>query len=155
MRRRTLLAHTGKWAIAASAAPLVARSQAAAEPAPGLADTVLAQQWRAVSRIGYGPSELLLADVRAAKHPREWALEQIDRAYAASQTLPALTPDVQAINAPLPELFAHLKREREARAGRVAGQRADAHARRVRRDGAARAAERGAREAVARDERAR
>jgi len=101
--------------MAASAAPFVAPSHAA-EMAPGTAGTVLAQQWRAVSRIGYGPNALLLAELHAAKHPQDWAVEQIDRAYAASQTLPALPPDVQAINAPLPELFAHWKREREARA---------------------------------------
>jgi len=101
--------------MAASAAAFVARSRAA-ELAPGPKGAVLAQQWRAVSRIGYGPSEPLLAELRAANNPQEWALAQIERAYSASQVPPALTPDVQAINAPLPELFAHWKREREARA---------------------------------------
>jgi hypothetical protein len=68
--------------VAASAAPFVTPSHAA-ELAPGTAGTVLAQQWRAVSRIGYGPSELLLAELRAAHNPDRHGL----RVASAAQRL--------------------------------------------------------------------
>jgi uncharacterized protein (DUF1800 family) len=81
----------------------------------------LALQWRAMSRVGYGPTPALVRAVQAAPNPKAWALQQIDLAFAASQKPPALPADLAGINAPLPGIFADAKREREARASLKAG----------------------------------
>ena len=71
--------------------------------------------WRAASRVGYGPSVALLAQIAAAPGPRQWALQQVDDAYAASQTAPRIAPDRNLFNAPLPALFAGWREERRLR----------------------------------------
>jgi uncharacterized protein (DUF1800 family) len=73
------------------------------------------QAWRAMSRVGYGPSPALLAALQAASSPKDWALQQIDAARAASQHTPAIGADLAGLNAPLPEIFAAARRERELR----------------------------------------
>jgi uncharacterized protein (DUF1800 family) len=86
-----------------------------AQPAPAN-DKTLADQWRALSRLGYGPSAPLLRELQSASSPRAWALQQIDTAYRASLAPPWMASDVQDINAPLPQIFAGVQRERQARA---------------------------------------
>jgi uncharacterized protein (DUF1800 family) len=81
----------------------------------------LAEQWRALSRLGYGPTGTLVADIQAADDPRAWALRQLDAAYRASQSGPVMAADLQGINAPLPEIFEGVQRERQARAAIKAG----------------------------------
>lgn len=71
--------------------------------------------WRAVSRVGYGPSPALLAEVQQASSPRAWALQQIELARSASQKPPLIASDLADFNAPLPDIFAADKRERELR----------------------------------------
>jgi uncharacterized protein (DUF1800 family) len=71
--------------------------------------------WRAMSRVGYGPSPGLSAEVQAAASPKAWALQQIVVARAACHTPPVIAPDLAGFNAPLPQLFAAEKRERELR----------------------------------------
>ena len=71
--------------------------------------------WRAASRIGYGPNPALLASLQAAASPQSWALQQIELARSASQKPPALAADLADFNAPLPDIFAADKRERELR----------------------------------------
>ena len=71
--------------------------------------------WRAVSRVGYGPTKLLIADVEKAATPRAWALAQVDLAWAASQKAPLIEPELTGFNAALPALTEGAKREREAR----------------------------------------
>ena len=71
--------------------------------------------WRAMSRVGYGPSPALAAAVQAARSPQDWALQQIGLARAASQQPPVIAADLMDFNAPLPQLFASEQRERELR----------------------------------------
>lgn len=78
-------------------------------------------QWRALSRVGYGPTPSLIRSLQAAASPRDWALRQIDTAHAASQLAPTMLPDLADINAPLPDIFSGARREREARAAIKAG----------------------------------
>jgi uncharacterized protein (DUF1800 family) len=80
------------------------------------ADSTFAEQWRALSRLGYGPNEALVKDIQASGNPRAWALQQIDKAWQASRLPPVMAIDVQDINAPLPQIFAGAQRERLARA---------------------------------------
>lgn len=77
-----------------------------------------AQAWRAMSRVGYGPTPALCAAVQTGAGPRAWALEQVDQAYAASHSPPTIATELAAFNVPLPDLFASAKREREERAKR-------------------------------------
>ena len=127
-RRRLLqgLASASVWA--STTASLSAWAQAAAVPGssalggaarPG--DSSLAEQWRALSRLGYGPSPALLRDIQGASSPRAWALQQVDIARQASQSAPSMSSDLQDINAPLPQIFAGVQRERQARANLKAG----------------------------------
>ncbi len=76
--------------------------------------------WRVVSRVGYAPTPLLLQQVGGARDAQDWALAQIDAAYAAAQRPPALPPELAGIDAPLPALFAGARREREERRERKA-----------------------------------
>lgn len=68
-----------------------------------------------MSRVGYGPSPGLVSEVQAAANPQAWALQQVDTARAASHAPPAIASDLADFNAPLPQLFAAEKRERELR----------------------------------------
>jgi uncharacterized protein (DUF1800 family) len=79
-------------------------------------DRTLADQWRALSRLGYGPTVNLIRELQAASSPRAWALQQIDTAYRASLSPPWMASAVQDINAPLPQIFEGAQRERQARA---------------------------------------
>jgi uncharacterized protein (DUF1800 family) len=82
----------------------------------GSSPTGTADLWRAVSRVGYGPSAALLRTVQAAASPRAWAVQQIDLAFTASQSPPRLAADLTDFNAPLPRIFEGARAEREARA---------------------------------------
>lgn len=75
-----------------------------------------AELWRAVSRLGYGPSEDLLHRVVAAGGARAWAAQQVDTALAASHLPPRMDAALADFNAPLPQIFAGARAEREARA---------------------------------------
>jgi uncharacterized protein (DUF1800 family) len=101
---------------AQTSSPLAAPQRSALQPQ----NSVLADPWRAVSRLGYGPTAALLQDLQAAANPRTWALQQIELAWRASQSAPLLDTDLQDINAPLPQIFAGAQRERVARATRKA-----------------------------------
>jgi uncharacterized protein (DUF1800 family) len=79
------------------------------------AATSIQTDWRAMSRVGYGPSLGLSAELHAAINPKAWALQQIEVARTASHTPPVISPDLADFNAPLPQLFAAEKRERELR----------------------------------------
>ena len=91
----------------------LAQTSLAANP-PALSHTQAA--WRAMSRVGYGPTPALLRSVQSAASPKDWALAQVDLALAASRLPPAISPGQAAFNAPLPELMAGFQRERQARA---------------------------------------
>jgi uncharacterized protein (DUF1800 family) len=74
-----------------------------------------AQAWRAMARVGYGPTGTLVRAVQSASSPREWALAQVDAAYAASQTLPRTAPDLAEFAGPLLPIFQGIQRERMER----------------------------------------
>ena len=88
------------------------RAQTLTEPTPFAS----APAWRALSRLGYGPSPTSLQSLAAAPSVSAWALQQLEAAHQASQQPPALSADVAGINQPLPAIFEGVKREREARA---------------------------------------
>lgn len=75
-----------------------------------------AQAWRAMSRLGYGPTPWLVQAVNQAGSPRDWALQQVDAAYSASQQSPHIPPEWADFNAPLPKLFEQFRAERDTRA---------------------------------------
>jgi uncharacterized protein (DUF1800 family) len=69
--------------------------------------------WRATSRLGYGPSP---ATAQAAQSdPRNWALQQIDAAYAASLQAPNIPTALARFNAPVNDIARNFHAEREAR----------------------------------------
>lgn len=127
-RRNAIKTIAGYALLAGATSPFDTYSQTTAPPvtsplaSPDTAtDRLLADQWRALSRVGYGPTASLVTALQAAASPRDWALRQIEAAYRASQSPPALAPDLADINAPLPQIFAGARREREARATIKAG----------------------------------
>jgi uncharacterized protein (DUF1800 family) len=97
----------------ATSGPSGAQTQTRFDPPPA-APNGLADAWRAMSRLGYGPSAALAAEVLATT-PRVWALQQLATARQATQAL-RMPAELQDINAPLPQLFAGAQRERQARA---------------------------------------
>ena len=75
-----------------------------------------AQAWRAMSRVGYGPSATLVQAIQAARSPRDWALQQVDAAFVASQQAPRIAAELADFNAPLHSISEGFQRERELRA---------------------------------------
>ncbi len=111
LRRRSIL-----QAVAASAC-LGSGSVFSQSSHPQASDTSSnTQAWRAMSRVGYGPSAALARAVQAAPGPRAWALQQVDIAWTASQRPPRIAADLSDFNAPLPRIFEGFRHEREARA---------------------------------------
>jgi uncharacterized protein (DUF1800 family) len=108
-RRRRLLVGLG----AAWAGTLLPQAAARASPAPDVLAPDAAA-WRALSRVGYGPDTRSAQQVRDLASARDWALQQVDLAYATSQQAPQLPPGLTGFNAPLPSLFEGARREREA-----------------------------------------
>ena len=71
--------------------------------------------WRASSRLGYGPTPEVVADIDHAGGPQAWALLQIDAAYTAS-LLPARLPgQLPHLSLSLPDIFQSAQDERQAR----------------------------------------
>jgi uncharacterized protein (DUF1800 family) len=101
----------------ASGASLLGLSgcQAWAQTSGHASSTDTLDAWRAMSRVGYGPSPSLISALQAAPDARAWALAQVDLAFVASQTKPSISPDLAHFNTPLPELFAGVVRERQVR----------------------------------------
>ena len=111
--RRTAMQFIAACAISTgSASSFRAYAQATGRSAQSL----LAEQWRAMSRVGYGPTPQLVRAVQAAASAKDWALQQIDLAHAASQTSPKIAADLVGFNATLPDIFDGAQRERQARA---------------------------------------
>jgi uncharacterized protein (DUF1800 family) len=77
--------------------------------------------WRAVSRVGYGPTAALVQQIEAVASARAWALQQVDAALAASQLPPRVDTELADFNAALPRIFDGAKNEREARTKSKAG----------------------------------
>ena len=109
----SLSAGASAFNASAQATDLVTEKSTASSPDTNIA---LAEQWRALSRLGYGPNAALVREIQANGNPRVWALQQIDAAYRASQSAPVLTSELKDINAPLPWIFEGVQQERLARA---------------------------------------
>ncbi len=75
-----------------------------------------AQAWRAMARVGYGPNPALVQAVHAARSPRDWALQQVDAAFNASQQPPRIAIELADFNATLPRIYEGFQRERDLRA---------------------------------------
>ncbi|MFN3400542.1 MAG: DUF1800 domain-containing protein [Ferrovibrio sp.] len=71
--------------------------------------------WRACSRLGYAPTARLADELAQAADLRDWALAQIGLARARSQQAAQIETELAEFAAPLPELFAAERAEREAR----------------------------------------
>ena len=97
------------WGAAAVAAPWARASN----PPANTTDT--AATWRALSRLGYGPTPALIAQVQQAGGAQAWALAAIDAAFAASQAPIQLGGLPGDFDAPLPEIFERTAAERKAR----------------------------------------
>ncbi len=76
---------------------------------------VAADEWRAMSRVGYGATPGLLQAIRSAGGARVWAMAQVDAAASASHQAAAINPALAEFNQNLPALMEQTKREREAR----------------------------------------
>ena len=90
----------------------------AALPAQAQPDAEDSASWRALSRLGYGPTPELIAPVQQAGGARAWALREIDAAWAAGNQPVRLGTVAADFNAPLPEIFQRFRDEREARRDR-------------------------------------
>ena len=100
-------------ALQAAAAGIAASALPWARAAPELTDS--AATWRVLSRLGYGPTPALLAQVQQAGGARAWALRAIDEAAAASQRPVQLGSVPGDFNAPLPDIFRQYAEERAER----------------------------------------
>ena len=90
-------------------------AQTAATP-PVSVGRSAADDWRAMSRVGYGPSPGLVRTLQAMPDARSWALAQVEIAWAASHAPPLISPDLANFNSTLPQLFEGTRRERDVRA---------------------------------------
>ncbi len=111
LSRRQWLVGTGGWGVLAVFGGGLS-SYAVCAQAAGLALAPGQAAWRAMSRLGYGPTPALAAALAAQGSPQQWALQQIDAARAASALPPLLAPDLQEFAAPLPGIFAAFEQER-------------------------------------------
>lgn len=83
---------------------------------PAVTPDQAAAIWRAASRLGYGPTPAVMQAI--VNHPRGaqgWALDEIDRAFAASRQAPNIPAELSTFNQPIGTLFAEFRAEREAR----------------------------------------
>ncbi|HMN57870.1 MAG TPA: hypothetical protein PKE15_11545 [Ottowia sp.] len=100
------------WGAAAVAAPWARASN----PPANTADT--AATWRALSRLGYGPTPALIAQVQQAGGAQAWALSAIDAAYEDQPVVfgPASDPDQQGARAKVAAMIQRLRSARQAAA---------------------------------------
>ncbi len=111
--RRQALKKIGTFAFLASA-PWAKLALAHTPPDATLSPN--AQAWRAMSRLGYGPSPFQIRSLATSGNAQAWALAEVGVAQQASQQAPYINAGMAEFNAPLPEIFEGVKREREARA---------------------------------------
>ncbi len=95
------------WAQTAPVSPTSTLVNTSPVPSPDV--------WRALSRVGYGPSVQLLSEIAVAPSARQWALAQVSAAHAASQAPAPIAAELADFNQPLPKLFDGIRKEREAR----------------------------------------
>ncbi len=71
--------------------------------------------WRASSRLGYGPTAAISAEIAARGGAQAWALQQIDAAKRASGEPARIPPELTHFNQPIGAIFEAFREEREAR----------------------------------------
>lgn len=85
-----------------------------------------AEQWRALSRFGYGPTEQAAPNAAQGVQGRAWALDALARAAQAARR-PAIIPsEYSGFEAPLPSLIAQERASQQARQARRREQAAQA-----------------------------
>jgi uncharacterized protein (DUF1800 family) len=97
------------------AALLVAGAMACSVQAQTSAQSQSESIWRASSRLGYGPSPSLVADVSRVGGARAWSLQQLDLAYNASRKPAAIPAQFTHFNQTLEQIFPVFEAERKAR----------------------------------------
>ena len=96
--------------------PVHAQDKASADPV-----------WRASSRLGYGPTEAMVAEIAQRGGPKAWALQQIEAAHKASTQSARMPAALTHFNLPLEQIFEAFREEREARkAAKDSGPKKDA-----------------------------
>ncbi|MFN3398591.1 MAG: DUF1800 domain-containing protein, partial [Sulfurimicrobium sp.] len=108
LRRR--LVQGAVWAVAAPMACIVAPSVKARPLSPESRSL-----WRACSRLGYGPNEEWLTSLEGVRDWRAWAQDQIEAALQSSRQSARIDEALAEFAAPLPDLFAAARTEREVR----------------------------------------
>lgn len=111
--RRQILQWMGGVAVLASTG---LGRRAGAQPNDIAAPPPHESAWRALSRLGYGPSPVQIRSLSAAPNAPTWALAQLDVALQMSQQAPRIPVDRAEFNQALPGIFAGTRKEREARA---------------------------------------
>lgn len=76
---------------------------------------VIDSAWRASSRLGYGPTERMVADIAGQGGARIWAARQIDIAHAAAAQPARIPAELGYFSLPLERIFESFRAEREAR----------------------------------------
>ena len=83
--------------------------------------------WRASSRLGYGPTKALVAEITQRGSPKAWALQQIEAAHKASAQPARIPAELTHFNLPLEQIFEAFREERDARkAAKDSGQKKEA-----------------------------
>ena len=104
-------------AVASAAPPPLAHSESA--PAGPHAD-----QWRAFSRFGYGPTLQDVPGTAGTEQGRAWAMDALAQAVQAAQRPPAIPPEYSGFEIPLSSLTelnrASLQERKDLRSGRAA-----------------------------------
>ena len=74
-----------------------------------------AEQWRALSRFGYGPTAQDAPASAPGVQGRAWALDALARATQAAERPAAIPPEYAGFDAPLPSLIAQERASQQAR----------------------------------------
>ncbi len=91
-------------AVCALVFPVHAQDKASADPV-----------WRVSSRLGYGPTETLVAEITQRGGAKAWALQQIEAAHKASAQPARMPAELAHFNLPLEQIFEAFRDERESR----------------------------------------
>ena len=74
-----------------------------------------AEQWRALSRFGYGPTEQDAPNAAQGVQGRAWAMDALARGSQAALRPAVIPPEYSGFEAPLPSLIAQEQASQQAR----------------------------------------
>jgi uncharacterized protein (DUF1800 family) len=112
-RQKTALDRRLLTPLHVSLAVLAGAALMAGQPASAQSSNDGLTAWRATSRLGYGPSPGTA--LAAQSDPKNWSLQQIDAAYAASRQAPTIPAAMAGFNQPVNDIARDFHTEREAR----------------------------------------